>query len=148
MFKKILLCLLISFLFCQCYSKKWTTIPDKKDIPLEDSLLLFHWKDNEMAVANGQIIDDHIHGYARPLNYDPSKSKEVHIYLDSFFMIEKRSAGKVFIPLKVVDKIKTVENVYNPTLTGVAIGGGIVAVIALLVHLMGEMTTIDSFSLE
>lgn len=132
MFQKLILCLLISILFCQCYSKKWTRIPDKNDIPLEDSLLLFHWENNEMAVANAKIIEDQIYGYIRPLNFDPSKSKKVHIYLDSTFEIDKNATERVAIPLKAIENVKTVEKEFKPIQTTFAVIGLSASIILLV----------------
>jgi hypothetical protein len=141
MFKKILLCLLISFLFCQCYSKKWTTVRNKSDIPLEDSLLLVHANGHEIPLASARIHEDLISGYVVPSNYKTENSK-VHIYLDSTFVLNNGISGTVTIPLNKVVSIKikepTLGSVKAGAFTGAIIGAGGMALFASLAEQSGE----------
>ena len=123
MFKIIFLNILVCCLFCNCYNTKWTTIPDKMDIPFKDTNTILHQNENEMILVNAQILEDKLHGYATSQYSVPSKPKEVHIYFDSSFVSDKKLIGNIRIPSRAIHKVRIKERIAKPISTGLAVGG-------------------------
>ena len=112
--------ILITCLLQSCVARKSVTVPKDQLPSFDQKEIILHLKDVELLLIGHQLLHDHIQGTVTYQIFLSSRSKQIHMYLDS--TIEKPNEGqKISIPLTAIEKVEVYD--VDVKKTGFTAGG-------------------------
>ena len=128
--QQIFVLIVISFL-SSCSGYERVIVKKNQPIPLENKAIVLHTKDGELHFYDVDVFENHFRGKLSTSIPEFLKEEQVHIFIDSTFIVPEAQFEKATIPFTAIKKVDVYEIDIGKTIA-YNIGAGAIAICVMV----------------